>query len=98
MIDSRVIQGVICDSCITPLMERRLIYDNPASTKGKGVSHARGRIDRHLQKLVRENGPDFYILNYDLKIFLTASGTTSARRKWRSSAPTTGSSTSPCTS
>ncbi len=69
MIDSRVIQGLICDSCITPLMERRLIYDNPASTKGKGVSHARGRIDRHLQKLVREHGKDFYILNYDLKKF-----------------------------
>lgn len=45
MIDSRVIQGSLCDSSITPLTQPSLIYDNPASTKGKGVSFARRRVD-----------------------------------------------------
>lgn len=67
MIDSRVAQGVICDSSITPLTQPPLIYDNPASTAGKGVSGARRRMQRHIEKQIRESGSDFYVFSYDLK-------------------------------
>lgn len=69
MIDSRVIQGSLCDSSITPLTQPSLIYDNPASTKGKGVSFARRRVDCHLQKEIREHGNDFHVLLYDFHGF-----------------------------
>ncbi|MBQ5389556.1 MAG: hypothetical protein IIU58_01460 [Clostridia bacterium] len=69
MIDSRVIQGALCDSSITPLTQPSLIYDNPASTKGKGVSHARRRIVRHIEDQVRQSGSDFFALVYDFSGF-----------------------------
>ena len=45
-------------------MVRRL---SPDSTKGKGVSHARRRIQRHLEKQIRKSGADFHVFCYDLK-------------------------------
>lgn len=65
MIDSRVVQGAVCDYCITPLTQPSLIYDNPASTKGKGVTHARKRVEKFLHDLIKEQGTDGYILTYD---------------------------------
>ena len=69
MIDARVIQGAVCDSGITPSIDKSLIYDNPASTKGKGVEHARKRIMRQLRKSIRNFGTEFYILTYDFTNF-----------------------------
>lgn len=69
MIDSRVIQGVVCDSCITPLTQPSLIYDNPASTKNKGVDFARRRVNRHLEKEIRKHGANFHVLVYDFHGF-----------------------------
>lgn len=69
MIDSRVIQGALCDSSITPLTIPSLIYDNPASTKGKGVSHARRRTNRHISRMLKSNGPESYALLYDFTGF-----------------------------
>lgn len=69
MIDSRVIQGALCDSSITPLTLPTLIYDNPASTKGKGVGHARQRIDRHIDRVLKTGGTDSYALVYDFSGF-----------------------------
>ena len=65
MIDARVIQGALCDSSITPLTQPLLIYDNPASTKGKGVSHARKRIMKFLKRQALKHGADFYAFSYD---------------------------------
>lgn len=65
MIDARVIQGCLCDSCITPLSQPTLIYDNPASTAGKGVSHARRRNKKFLLSEVRKHGTDLYAMSYD---------------------------------
>ncbi len=65
MIDARVIQGALCDSSITPLTQPTLIYDNPASTKGKGVSHARRRNLKFLASEQRRRGQDVYALSYD---------------------------------
>lgn len=69
MIDSRVIQGALCDSAITPLSQPTFIYDNPASTKGKGVTHARNRVVRHLHRQIKETGPKAYALLYDFSGF-----------------------------
>ena len=65
MIDARVIQGALCDSSITPLTQPLLIYDNPASTKGKGVSHARKRVMKFLKRQALKHGANFYAFSYD---------------------------------
>lgn len=83
MIDSRVIQGVDCDSSITPLTQPTLIYDNPASTKGKGVSHARRRIQRHIEKQIRKSGADFYAFSYDLQNYFGSIKHSQCRRELR---------------
>lgn len=56
-IDTRVVQGVLCDDCITPMTQPHLIYDNPASTAGKGVRHMRDRIMRMLVREIKKHGP-----------------------------------------
>ena len=69
VIDSRVIQGALCDNCITPLTKPGLIHDNPASTKGKGVTWARKRILRHIRKQYRKTGNETWALVYDIRHF-----------------------------
>lgn len=68
-IDSRVVQGALCDNCITPLTEPGLIYDNPASTKGKGVSWARERLDYLIRKQLRNHPEEDHAMVYDLHGF-----------------------------
>lgn len=68
-IDSRVIQGAICDECITPLTGPGLIHDNPASTKGKGMSWARQRILRHMRRAWRKYGRATRAMVYDIRGF-----------------------------
>lgn len=69
VIDSRVIQGVICDNCITPLTKPGLIHDNPASTLGKGVTWTRKRIMRQLQRQIRRTGTQTWALVFDIRHF-----------------------------
>lgn len=64
-IDLRVIQGALCDSCITPLIQPSLIYDNPASLTGKGVSMARKRIMKFLVREIRKHGGNLWAMLYD---------------------------------
>ena len=67
VIDSRVIQGVICDNCITPLTQPGLIHDNPASTIGKGVTWTRRRMTRHIRRQYRKTGNATYALVFDIR-------------------------------
>jgi hypothetical protein len=83
MIDSRVIQGAVCDSSITPLTQPSLIYDNPASTKGKGVEFARRRMNHHLRRQIVESGPDFYVLVYDFSGYFDSIRHSLCREKLR---------------
>jgi len=69
LIDSRVIQGVLCDASITPLTQPSLIYDNPASTKHKGISHARNRVLKMIRDQIKESGPNSYVLLTDYSGF-----------------------------
>ena len=69
VIDSRVLQGALCDNCITPLTQPGLIHDNPASTRGKGVSWTRKRIMRHICRQIRKTGQSTYALVFDIRHF-----------------------------
>lgn len=69
VIDSRVIQGVICDNCITPLTKPGLIHDNPASTLGKGVTWTRKRILRQIRRQIRRTGSQTWALVFDIRHF-----------------------------
>ena len=69
VIDSRVIQGVLCDNCITQLTSPGLIHDNPASTLGKGVTWTRKRILRQLRSQIRRTGRQSWALIFDIRHF-----------------------------
>lgn len=63
----RVVQRALCDYCLTPLLTRSLIYDNPATLKGKGMTFARKRARKHLADHVRKYGNEGYVLVFDFK-------------------------------
>lgn len=44
----KTVNHVLCDEVLTPAIEPKLIYDNGASQKGKGVSFHRKRFEAHL--------------------------------------------------
>lgn len=69
MIDCRVIQGCYCDSCLIPLTEYRLIRDNPASVKNKGVNDARKRLEMFLKELAKRYKDGYWVLTSDFKKF-----------------------------
>lgn len=68
-ISDRVIQKVLCDNCLIPLISKSLIYDNGASMPNKGVSFSRDRLDHHLRQAINEYGSDFYVLRFDFKSY-----------------------------
>lgn len=68
-IRERVIQKCLCDYALVPVLGRSLIYDNGASMKGKGVKFARKRLQAHLEKYIRKNGSEGYILIFDFRKF-----------------------------
>ena len=65
----RVNQRVLCDYALTPMIAPRLIYDNGASMKGKGVGFARKRFNAMLEKAKRQWGSEFYALTFDFRRF-----------------------------
>ncbi len=70
MIDSRVIQGCVCDAALIPLCYDGLVYDNMASMEGRGVDRSRRRMECHLQRMIREcGGNDFYVIKTDFTKF-----------------------------
>ena len=68
-IKDRVVQKVLCTHALVPVLTRKLIYDNGASLKGKGVNFTRKRVTGHLRKAIRTFGPDFYVMTFDFKNF-----------------------------
>ena len=59
----------LCDEILLPKIRPKIIYDNSASIKGRGMSHARKRFEIHIRKAYREYGSDSYILFGDFKKF-----------------------------
>lgn len=68
-IKDRIPQRVLCEQSLIPVLRNKLIYDNGASIKGKGVSFTRNRLDKHLLKAIKEYGSEFYALVFDFKSF-----------------------------
>lgn len=64
----RVIRRSVCTNALVPILSSNLIYDNGASLKGKGVSHAANRCETHLHRFYRETGGnDGYVIVIDFK-------------------------------
>lgn len=68
-ITERVVQRCLCDNLLTPVLGPRLIPDNSASQKGKGVDYALRRLETHLHQFYRKFERDGYILIYDFHKF-----------------------------
>ena len=54
-ISERVVQKVLSDRILTPLLQASLIHDNGASIKGKGVHFALRRLICHMARYYRQN-------------------------------------------
>lgn len=64
-----IVQHALVDEILTPAIEKKIIYDNAASRKGKGLSFSRRRIETHIHKFYRQHGRDGYILKIDCAKF-----------------------------
>ena len=60
--NDRVVRHAFCDELLMPAIIKKIIYDNAASVKGRGMAHARKRFEIHLRKYYREYGNEGYIL------------------------------------
>ena len=68
-IEDRVTQRVLCDKVLVPLAEKKMIYDNGASAKGKGTGFSRRRMNEHIEAAKRRWGADnVYALKFDFKL------------------------------
>lgn len=66
----RVIRHVLCDNVLLPAIKPKIIYDNYASIKHRGVSMARKRFEAHLHKFYSRTGNNQgYILFGDFRKF-----------------------------
>lgn len=68
-IRDRMTQRVLCDHALVPVLKNKLIYDNGASMKDKGVEFTRQRLNLHLRRAIKEYGAEFYALTFDFKGF-----------------------------
>lgn len=69
-IKDRVVQKCFCDNFLVPLLSKRLIYDNGACMKGKGLSFATRRLKTHLHRYYRQNKTnEGYVLTFDFSKF-----------------------------
>jgi hypothetical protein len=59
----------LCDDILLPAVRKKIIYDNGASIKGRGISHSRKRFEVHLRKYYRKHGNVGYILFGDFSKF-----------------------------
>ncbi len=64
-ISERVVQRTLCDEVINPILKPSLIYDNGASTEGKGIDFALNRVNCHLGRHFRKHGNAGYVLLFD---------------------------------
>lgn len=65
-IRDRIVRHVLCDEILLPRITPKLIYDNAASLKGRGIDFARKRLKVHLHRYYnRYHTNDGYILLTD---------------------------------
>lgn len=68
-IRDRIIRHVLCDELMLPEVRKRIIYDNCASIKGRGISMQRKRFEVHLRKYYKLYGNEGWILFGDFTKF-----------------------------
>lgn len=68
-IKDRIIRHVLCDEILSPKVKKRIIYDNGASVKGRGISHQRNRFEVHLRRYYKLYGNEGWILFGDFSKF-----------------------------
>lgn len=65
----RIVRHILCDDIFMPEIRKKIIYDNGASIKGRGIDFQRRRFETHLRKYVKEYGCDGWILFGDFSKF-----------------------------
>lgn len=65
----RIVRHVLCDDIFLPEIRKKIIYDNGASLKDRGISFSRKRFEVHLHRYYREYGNEGYILFGDFSKF-----------------------------
>lgn len=66
VIEDRIVEHLICDDILNPIMFKYLIYDNGASQPKKGIDFSRRRLETHLHKYYQKHGSnEGYILLLD---------------------------------
>lgn len=65
----RIIRHVLCDEILLPEVKKKIIYDNGASIKNRGISFSRKRFEVHLRKYYMEHGSKGFILFGDFTKF-----------------------------
>lgn len=65
----RIVRHVLCDEILLPEVKKRIIYDNCASIKGRGISRQRNRFEVHLRKYYKQYGNEGWILFEDFSKF-----------------------------
>lgn len=68
-VKDRIVRHALCDEILLPKVKKKIIYDNCASIKGRGISQQRKRFEVHLRKYYAEYGNDGYILFGDFSKF-----------------------------
>lgn len=61
----KIVQNSLNKYLLEPTLQPKLIYDNGASQKGKGISFTRQRFENHLRNAYREFSSNGYILLID---------------------------------
>ena len=65
----RVVQHVLCDLYLYPLLTSKFIYDNGACQKNKGTDFAIDRLSEFFRKFYKKHKTNGYILKADIKQF-----------------------------
>ena len=62
-------QHALCDEVLSPVLDKRLFYDNAACRTGKGTDFALKRTERFIRKEYGRSGTDFWALRFDIRKF-----------------------------
>jgi RNA-directed DNA polymerase len=67
--EDRIVQRAVCDSYLTPLLQRHLYFYNVACRKDKGTSLAMNYLKESLQAMWGNYQNEFYVIKIDIKKF-----------------------------
>lgn len=68
-IEDRIVRHALCDEILMPKVRRKIIYDNGASSKGRGIDFQRKRFEVHLRKYYKLYGNEGWALFGDFRKF-----------------------------